>query len=67
MYLQDGRRFHSDLLYEEYETFDTKQRVSFALRFNLHCSYAHRGGGTNGCSFEHANYTESGWEIDWFE
>ena len=64
-YLQNGKKFSTELFLDNFEDFDVNQKLKFQLTIGLHASYTHTDGGTNGCGFGYATYdSENGWNIN---
>lgn len=65
-YLQDGRRYNSDILKDELDTFDVEQPLEFYLSVWIEARYKGKNGGENGIDFGTAHYSEGGgWEFNW--
>lgn len=65
VYLQNGKRFSTEIFLDNFEDFDVNQKLKFQLTVGLHASYTHTDGGTNGCGFGYAMYdTDNGWNIN---
>lgn len=64
-YMSNGERFSTEVFLDNFEDFDTNQKLRFQLVVGLHTSYVHTDGGTNGCGFGYATYdNENGWTIN---
>lgn len=64
-YMSNGKEFSTEVFLDNFEDFDTDQKLRFQLVVGLHASYVHTDGGTNGCGFGYATYdTTNGWNID---
>lgn len=65
VYMSNSKRFSTDDFLDNFEDFDTNQKLRFQLVVGLHASYVHTDGGTNGCGFGYATYdNENGWTIN---
>jgi hypothetical protein len=64
-YMSNGKRFSTEEFLDNFEDFDTNQKLRFQLVVGLHASYVHTDGGTNGCGFGYATYdNENGWTVN---
>lgn len=64
-YMSNGERFSTEVFLDNFEDFDTNQKLRFQLVVGLHASYVHTDSGTNGCGFGYATYdTTNGWNIN---
>lgn len=65
VYISNGKEFSTEVFLDNFEDFDTDQKLRFQLVVGLHASYVHTDGGTNGCGFGYATYdTTNGWNIN---
>lgn len=64
-YMPNGKIFSTEEFLDNFEDFDTNQKLRFQLVVGLHASYVHTDGGTNGCGFGYATYdNENGWTVN---
>ena len=64
-YMSNGEIFSTKAFLDNFEDFDTNQKLRFQLVVGLHASYVHTDGGTNGCGFGYATYdNENGWTVN---
>lgn len=64
-YMSNGKKFSTEVFLDNFEDFDTNQKLRFRLVVGLHAAYVHTDGGTNGCGFGYATYdTTNGWNIN---
>lgn len=64
-YMSNGERFSTEEFLDNFEDFDTNQKLRFQLVVGLHASYVHTDGGTNSCGFGYATYdNENGWTVN---
>ena len=64
-YMSNGKIFSTEEFLDNFEDFDTNQKLRFQLVVGLHASYSHTDGGTNGCGFGYATYdNENGWTVN---
>ena len=65
VYMSNGKIFSTKEFLDNFEDFDTNQKLRFQLVVGLHASYVHTDGGTNGCGFGYAAYdNENGWTVN---
>ena len=65
VYMSNGKIFSTEEFLDNFEDFDTNQKLRFQLVVGLHASYVHIDGGTNSCGFGYATYdNENGWTIN---
>lgn len=65
VYMSNGEIFSTNAFLDNFEDFDTNQKLRFQLVVGLHASYVHTDGGTNGCGFGYATYdNENGWTVN---
>lgn len=65
VYMSNGKIFSTEEFLDNFEDFDTNQKLRFQLVVGLHASYVHTDGGTNSCGFGYATYdNENGWTIN---
>jgi hypothetical protein len=65
VYMSNGKIFSTEEFLDNFEDFDTNQKLRFQLVVGLHAAYTHTDGGTNGCGFGYATYdNENGWTVN---